>query len=446
MFYLFLSRTTITPIGFDSVFKVRVSSGLQVKRFFPDQNVPGASSDSSGRILSSVMPDTCLAVEIDHRIGGVPYDLDKNGHRLKDVDPTVYFQTALLYTNSFGRRRLRVSTLALQTASKMIQIYDSINFDVVAAFMTRQAVSDFVSNDEDGILVNVRQRISDRCFGILANYISCCGVQLAAMNALTIPERMKLLPLVCMGLKKSRMFRQSISTNASRTCRPSPSADERAYHILYSSNVSPSMAVLNLYPSLYNVTTLCANAGEEVTFKPPSRLFSCGSEEDIKFHMASIAPYIQLPPTIRSSISAINDEGIYLLDDGFTFSLLIGKDVSLDVRAEILSIESNCYDQDIQNMERRIQVSNSDYGIRMKNICSQLRKCYQTNLVPVCSRHVYSPMNVILSRGGPGFRVTIDDTLESEFLKLLIEDTSETDVSYTEFLLDLERRISNAVR
>jgi hypothetical protein len=58
--------------------------------------------------------------------------------------------------------------------------------------------------------------------------------------------------------------------------------------------------------------------------------------------MASIAPYIQLPPTIRSSISAINDEGIYLLDDGFTFSLLIGKDVSLDVRAEILSIESNC--------------------------------------------------------------------------------------------------------
>jgi hypothetical protein len=82
----------------------------------------------------------------------------------------------------------------------------------------------------------------------------------------------------------------------------------------------------------------------------------------------------------------------------------------------------------------------------MKNICSQLRKCYQTNLVPVCSRHVYSPMNVILSRGGPGFRVTIDDTLESEFLKLLIEDTSETDVSYTDFLLDLERRISNAVR
>jgi protein transport protein SEC24 len=434
-------------MGFDSVFKVRVSSGLQIKCFLPSQFVPGATTtgtfDSPGQILSSVMPDTCLAVEIDHRIGGVPYDLDKDGHRLKDVDPTVYFQTALLYTNSFGRRRLRVSTLALKTTTKMIQVYNSVNFDVIAAYMTRQAVNDYASHGEDGLLMNVRKRIADRCFGILANYTTCCDTRAQSKSQLLIPEKMKLLPLVCMGLKKSRMFRQSLPTSSSRTCRPSPSADERAYHIIYSSNISPSMAFLNLYPSLYDVTNLNENIGETVTLKPSSHLRSHGSAEDIKIQMASIVPYIQLPFTIRSSISTVNDSGIYLLDDGFTYSLFIGKDINVDVRTEILSIETY---QDSQTKERSINISDSDYGIRIKAICSQLRKCYQSSLSPQCSRQVYSPINVILSQGGPGFRVTIDDNLESDFLKLLIEDTSETDVSYADFSMELYRRISDAVR
>jgi hypothetical protein len=56
--------------------------------------------------LSVVTPDTCIAVDLEHRVGGLPKE-----------SKYVYLQTALLHTTLFGERRCRVSTLALRTAS-----------------------------------------------------------------------------------------------------------------------------------------------------------------------------------------------------------------------------------------------------------------------------------------------------------------------------------------
>ena len=443
--------------GHDAVFKLRCSAGVQVKAYLPKTKVQGeindsGISDSPELVMSCVMPDTCIAIELNHRIGGIPGALDQNGRRVDNIDPTVYFQTALLYTNAFGRRRVRVTTLALRATTSVPEVFKAANFDALAVFMTRQAISDLSARGEEGSLHNARQAIADRCVNILVSYRRNTDVSTQPMGQLILPEALQLLPLFCLSLRKNRMFRSSVAQNSGSTCKPSPSADERAYHLFYGSNVSLAMAMLCVHPSLYRLTDMPADAGELVSLEPavlgqPDRHAALNNHfEADELVKASCQPYIQLPPSTKPSVACLDDDSIYLLDDGFRFFVFIGRDVSMDARTEVVSFDDLDAGPNSVAGKRSVTVStSSDFGARLWRIMAQLRKAYMSSAVEKCNRPVYPPVVVVIGRGGYGFRSTIDDSLlEDEMIESLVEDTSSDEKSYVDFLIDLHRRIKNA--
>ena len=66
------------------------------------------------------------------------------------------------------------------------------------------------------------------------------------------------------------MFRKSIGGTANRSSKPSPTADERSYHIFYAANVSPAMAMLSVHPTLYQLNDMPPNVGKLVTLEDPN--------------------------------------------------------------------------------------------------------------------------------------------------------------------------------
>merc|ERR1712157_512313 len=119
--------------GSDAIFKVRCSAGVQVKSFLPKSYQSGviiddSLSDSPELEMSCVTPDTNIAVELSHRIGGIKNDLSS-----VNENPMVYFQTALLYTSTSGRRRLRVTTLGLRSTKSASDAFRTSDFGVVSS-------------------------------------------------------------------------------------------------------------------------------------------------------------------------------------------------------------------------------------------------------------------------------------------------------------------------
>ena len=184
-----LLRSALSFSGWDAVFKVRCSTGLQVKSFISNVGVcrDGGLAGSPELELSVVTPDTCIAVDLEHRVGGLPKE-----------SKYVYLQTALLYTTLFGERRCRVSTLALRTASMAADCFRSMDFGAVATLLMRQAASPLLSpvHDEagDNARIKSRHNLLERCANILVSY--------PRLHTTAVDSPMGLLPLFAMALIK----------------------------------------------------------------------------------------------------------------------------------------------------------------------------------------------------------------------------------------------------
>mmetsp|Transcript_24734 Transcript_24734/g.32937 ORF Transcript_24734/g.32937 Transcript_24734/m.32937 type:complete len:530 (+) Transcript_24734:309-1898(+) len=434
-----LIKLALGDIGGDAIFKVRCSSGLQVKSFLPRDPL-GTTIErdfSSPELeLSSISPDTCIAVELEHKVGGIPRDSNSKD---KDEDPMVYIQSALLYTNQAGRRRVRVTTLALRTSTTAADIFRAADFGAVTAFMTRQAVADLQQDDycEEGTIQRARSRVINRCVNILANYRMNTSAAKSPPGQLILPESLQLLPLFCMSLRKSPILRPSLARSKSSDY-PSPLADERAYRLLYGGAVSPAMALLCVHPNLYKLNNMTPEEGEWFTPKLQERSqFPPGSREAVAF----CKPYIHIPSSIQPSIACIDDDGIYILDDGFTLHLYVGQTVDDQARSDLLTKSEGSMAFDGITTE-------TDLGRRVWNIIRQLRVCDRmscggSNLSVLSSRPTHAPVVIITAKkGGMGIA---SGGMEDMILPLLADDPTMHDKGYVDFLCALHGKIKEAV-
>ena len=432
-----------------------------MERFIPESTLPGQIIDngitaSPELELPCVTPDTCIGVELGYRVGGIPKEIDENGNKV-DKDPMVYFQSALLYTTSCGRRRVRVTTLGLSTSTSPVDIFRSADFDALAAVMMRQAI-DKVWDPDEGSLRLARNSIADRCVKLLANYRKCAISQHSPDAQLFLPDSLQFLPLFCACLRKSRMFRASLSkkNNVNDSTKPSPTVDERAYHLLFGASVTPAIAMLCVHPLLIKITNMSVDEGE----------WSDPSEEPLasqiaNMHMsnsripsdaqkmlteASYRRFVKLPPSVKPSIANLSGDDVFLLDDGFTQFVYIGQNVSDDVRAELLcygdGVMSLAPGEDLARSEQSISISKSStLGKRLWRIVEQNRVLSSMGGVDRFLRPTVSPVVVVIAKGGHGHRRGLDDVLEHSLIETLVEDPSYNDKSYEHFLSSIHGRI-----
>eukprot|EP00438_Fugacium_kawagutii_P008578 Skav214143 [mRNA] locus=scaffold1645:177217:194553:- [translate_table: standard] len=207
-------------------------------------------------------------------------------------DPVLYVQSALLYTNSEGERRIRVHTWAAMTTPNFNDIIGSIDVQASAVMMSHQALAQSLNtNQTEG-----RNKLS-----------SFCQQVVQAGNMAPQSDALQFLPLYIMGMLKSAAFR---ATN-------DISADLRTFIWMRLETLSVSQSAAFFNPRLMALH----NAPEEC-------------------RMVNEHGQIQLPEMLNLTSESMTQDGVYLLEDGESIYMWLGRAVDSSFLQAVFGVSS----------------------------------------------------------------------------------------------------------
>ena len=422
-----LRRPLLNFQGWDAVFKVRCSAGIDVKGFVshPGVSVDGGGLSTSPELeLSCVTPQTSIAVVLEHRVGGIP-----------KKSPFVYVQSALLYSTLSGERRVRVSTLCLRPSANVSDIFLSIDFSAITTFYLRRAVAllrDFAKSNAAKEDVNAWQRqareeIINQAVKIFVSYRKHTNAIHSPPGQLILPEKLQLLPLFAMCLLKSPIFRPAMGRRIGNSVVVSPTNDERAYYGFQATTVTPSASMLLVHPFVFSIgKPLDEGVGE---WRLPAGAESAMSELGQASYHASIC----LPPSVHSSMTSLEDDGVYLIDNGLVVYLFFGKLAPEETKDELSHLPLSSSLSSFGTP--------SEYGQRVRRLVWQLRSFCSVGTGGSRSeaRPIFPPV-IPVFQGDPRHQL-----YEQEIMNWMVDDPNSGEKDYADFLCKLHRLIRDKI-
>ncbi|KAG5522503.1 hypothetical protein RHGRI_034613 [Rhododendron griersonianum] len=273
------------PQGFEAVMRVRCSQGIQVQEY-------------SGNFCKRIPTDVDLpTIDCDKTIMVTL----KHDDKLQDGSECA-FQCALLYTTVYGQRRIRVSTLSLPCTTLLSNLFRSADLDTQFACFLKQGLLWilYLANEiPSSPLPQVREQVTNLCINILHSYRKFCAT-VSSAGQLILPEALKLLPLYTLALIKSTGLRTD------------GRIDDRSFWISYVSSISTALAIPLVYPRMVAIQDLISKDTD-----------------------GSI-----IPPSIPLSSEHVNDDGIYLLENGEDCLIYVGSSVDPGVMRQLFGISS----------------------------------------------------------------------------------------------------------
>ncbi|KAI0918792.1 COPII subunit, variant 2 [Taiwanofungus camphoratus] len=259
------------PIMLEAVMRVRASKNLRMASFHGNFFV--RSTDLLA--MPAVPQDQSYAIEV----------------QIEDTitAPFVVLQTAVLHTTCYGERRIRVVTLALPTTNNLSDVFASADQVAIATLLANKAVERSITHK----LEDARDALFSKMMDILGAYkTSMTAAGAGASAQLAIPENLKLLPVLVLGLLKNVGIRQSAQIPP----------DLRAYAQALLTSLPSQLLIPYVYPtfySLHNMPPECGTVGEHGVIMPPP-----------------------LPLTSER----LERHGLFLIEDGQTIFLWVGRD------------------------------------------------------------------------------------------------------------------------
>ncbi|XP_076459281.1 protein transport protein Sec24C-like [Babylonia areolata] len=353
-----LRRNVERPVGFDSILRVRTSTGIRPVDFFGNFYM----SNTTDVELAAMDSEQTIAVEIKH------------DDKLSEAEGA-YVQVAVLYTSVGGQRRLRVINQAFNCCTQMADLFRSCELDTLINFFAKQAVRHTLNHNPK----HVREHIMNEVSQILACYRKNCANPSSA-GQLILPECMKLLPLYSNCIIKSDGIQggSEIST------------DDRSYlmHLINAMDVQSTNVFF--YPRL------------------------------LPFHDTDFESS-ELPSAIRCSIERLQDNGVYLLENGVSMFLWIGHMVDPELIQQMFGVASAAQ-VDID----KVQLMDLDNSAsrKLRDIVDTIRQ----------ERARYLKLTIVRQR----------DKLEPWFNHFLVEDKGMNgSSSYVDFLCHIHKEIRN---
>lgn len=273
-----LARNLTRETAWEAVMRIRCSKGLRISAFYGHFFI--RSTDLLA--LPACDADKSFAVEIVHEETLVS-------------GPVAYLQAALLYTSSGGERRIRVHTLALPVVSELGDLYRSADAGCTAALLAKLAVERAMASRLDDVRTAAQQRLaaSLREYRALVAAARGAGANGVGATALALPERLRALPVLVLGLLKS---------SALRGTGRDVNADERAAVASHVATASVPALLRIAYPATYPVHDPAGNWG-----KAPA---GCGP--------------VALPASTPAGLEYLDPTGAYLIDAGRVAVLWLG--------------------------------------------------------------------------------------------------------------------------
>ncbi|XP_010929766.3 protein transport protein SEC24 C [Elaeis guineensis] len=343
------------PQGFEAVMRVRCSQGLQVQEY-------------SGSFCKRIPTDIDLpAIDCDKTIM-VTF---KHDDKFQEGSECA-FQCAVLYTTVYGQRRIRIINLSLPCTSMLSNLFRSADLDTQFACFLKQAANGIPTSP----LSQVRDQITNLCINILHSYRKYCAT-VSSSGQLILPEALKLLPLYTLALVKSIGLR-----NDGRL-------DDRSYWVSHVASLPISLAVPLVYPRMISIHDLVSK------------------EDDGSL----------LSATIPLSSEHVNDDGIYLMENGEDAVIYVGNMVNPDTLQQLFGVSS----ADGIPTQLVLQQFDNDLSKKLNDVVNEIR------------RQRCSYLRFRLCRKG--------DPSGMFFFSYMVEDKAPGGLSYVEFLVHVHRQI-----
>ena len=409
--------------GWDAVFKVRCSLGLQIRATVSSTGKMMSSSSLSGQEdeveFPVVTPETCLAITLEHRVGGIPAPKENK---------FAFVQTALLYTNPWtGDRRVRVSTLAIRVTTLAEQVLPAMDFGALAALQLRLNLPhtnyssvwrftldksysyriDSSTPDQkgDSLLTDARHDMFSAMRQVLVAHrtLATKNGRVPPQGTSWIPDSLKNWPLFVMSAAKSPLLRpsqQSRRRGGPQSVAPSPRGDERAYYLYHARKVSPASSMLLVSPLLLdlNATSFEWQKVSSSFVDPMANLKN--------------SPVVDLPPPLPASVSNLAADGIYLLDTCFVLYVLIQQEAHTGDNGRI----------------------SEELKSRIINASQQLQLWSQVGREPKSLRPTASLPVVVV-------RQKTDEVQYQALLRWMALDATSHDKDFGSFCLDVQKKV-----
>ncbi|KAI8884924.1 hypothetical protein K501DRAFT_332349 [Backusella circina FSU 941] len=309
--------------GFDGVFRIRCSDGLQVM-------------DHYGNCHMSTYTDVDTAgIDSDKAIAAVM----KHDGKL-DVNRGVSFQCALLYTNREGQRRVRVHNLHLTVASIISDVFRYGDVDTTVSVLLRKTIFDLQHKNRK----DLHKKLTDNCVDILTAYRVNCASS-TSPGQLILPEAFKLLPVYVHGAIRSTVLR-GVGNDMN--------IDMRSAGMCLFNSLGVAELVWTLYPRMFAVHQLAPEQG-----------------------VINNKGQITLPPMMRASYDRLDPQGAYIVDTGSDLYFWLGNKVSSAFLEQVFGV--NTLDQVDPNMVT-FPALNTEMSHKMHAIQRQLQSQRQKYL------------------------------------------------------------------
>ncbi|KAK9465986.1 hypothetical protein V1512DRAFT_287066 [Lipomyces arxii] len=354
----------------EAVLRVRSSNGVRVNTFYG--NFFTRSSDLCA--FPSFPRDQTYSVEvtIDETI----------------TKPFVCMQAAVLLTTCNGERRIRVITLCLPTTTSLTDVYASADQIAITAFFAQRAAEKALSSG----LNDARELIVNKLGDMLQTYKKeLMTSNVGASAPLQFCANLRMLPLLVLALIKHVSLRKSVQI---------PS-DLRSAALDLLGTLPVKFLLQYIHPDFYSLHDMPQTAGE---VDPETGVLA-------------------LPPKINLSAERMERHGLYLIYDGQTLFLWIGRDAVPQLIMDVFGVPSL---EHVKTGKTTMPLLESEFSKRINAIISKLREKMGSITWP----HLY----VVREDGDPSLKLWATT--------FLIEDRVDQGQSYMQFLTSMRDRVN----
>ncbi|KAK7738616.1 COPII subunit [Diatrype stigma] len=354
-----------SEIGLEAVLRVRATTGLRMSTFYG--NFFNRSSDLCA--FPAFPRDQCYVVEV-----AIDETIQKN---------FVCLQAGVLYTTCNGERRIRVMTLAIPTTTNIADVYASADQCAITTYFSHKAVERALSSGLDA----ARDALQSKLTELLQTFKKELAGGSMGGGGLQFPANLRGLPVLFLGLIKNVGLRKSAQI---------PS-DLRSAALCLLSTLPLPLLMQYIYPRLYSLHDMPDNAGvfDEATGQ------------------------ILLPPPLNLSSERLVSYGLYLIDDGQTQFLWIGRDAVPQLLMDVFGVSDRTQ---LRVGKGSIPELDNDFNERVRAVIQKSRDHLAKGVGSVTVPHLY----IVREDGEPSLKLWAQT--------LLVEDRADQGMSFGQWM------------
>ena len=322
-----IRKVLTRPIAWEGVLRTRFSFNYKIHEYL----TPVLISNKDLFIFPTYDSDQ------HYQFGVTQIKNDENNNNIYENENFLYIQSALLYSYGDGQRRIRIHNLCLPLSNKLIDIYNGINSEFLASYYLKQTIDKIYKT----------KNISNAIISTETLFRTFISVVLSISQTMKkeLLDNLQFLPIYMLGMIKHRVFcKDEIERNYD--------IDLSNYLRIKLQKMSSEEILSYIYPNIYPIHELIDD----------ENLGKINSENGIP----------NIPNIISTSESSMENNGLYLIDNGYLLIIYVKKDVNSIILKSLFEVEDLQY-LSINVNEENVFQNLDDFKERLMNIIDYIR-------------------------------------------------------------------------